>query len=85
MVIWHGLNGRRRIFPSRRHGLSCFNSESNLMIGPGSGTEILRLPWFQSTFWEIFSFQDSSHCESLPQNDKQETTFGPRCRYQIVP
>jgi hypothetical protein len=78
MVIWHALNGRRRIFPSHRHGLSFFNSRSDLMVGLASGREILRSLWFQSTYWEIFSFQPSSRCESLPQNDMQEFCQPPR-------
>jgi hypothetical protein len=45
MVIWHALNGRGRIFFSRRHGLSFFNSRPDLMIGPVLGREILRSPW----------------------------------------
>jgi hypothetical protein len=77
MIIWHALYGRRRIFPSRRHGLFCFNSNPDLKIGPALGKEILRSPWFQSAYWKICSFQASNHCESLPQNDMQEPTFGP--------
>jgi hypothetical protein len=37
MVTWHVLNGRRRIFAPRRHGVYCFNSESDLMAGFGPG------------------------------------------------
>ncbi len=84
-VIWHGLNGRRRIFLSRCQSLCGFRSESDLMIGPGSGIEILRSPRFRSTYWEIFSFQASSHCESLPQNDRQMLNFEPCNLYSRKP
>jgi hypothetical protein len=50
MIVRHPLKGRRRIFPSSRHSLSFFNFNLNLMVGSGSGSEILRSPWFQLTY-----------------------------------
>jgi hypothetical protein len=41
--------------------------------------EILRssqgLKWFQAQSGEIFSFQPSTRCELLPQNDRQGVAF----------
>lgn len=77
MLIWQALNGRRRIFPLRRHGLAFFNSRLDLMTGLPSGREILRSPWFQSPLQEIVYFQASSRFKFLPLNDMQEIAFEP--------
>jgi hypothetical protein len=51
-----------------------FDAKSDLMIGADYGSQILRSPWFQTTWCEIFSFSPSTPCESLPQNDMQGVT-----------
>ncbi len=49
MVIWHVLDGRRRIFSSRRPGLPFFYFRLDPMIGLAPGRESLGSSWLQIT------------------------------------
>jgi hypothetical protein len=51
-----------------------FDAKSDLIIGADYGSQILRSPWFQTTWCGIFSFAPSTRCESLSQNDMQGVT-----------
>lgn len=73
MVVWHAPYGRQRIFPSPRHGLFCFNSRSDLMIGPASEREILQSPLFHQRIVKYVLFrQQGTASRSLRMTCKSQ-------------